>query len=81
MTDGSNYTVTMTDGRQVLFYDAPVAWKAAVTTFTSDPYLGVEEISFSEIWRVSRPFLMLAFGWGIGVATGALGLVWILHQK
>ena len=75
----SSYTVVMSDGKQSLFYQTPIVWRSSTLTSTADRHLGAEEISFSELWGVSKPFLMLAAGWGIGVATGALGLVWLLH--
>lgn len=62
-----------------VFYPAPANWQQATMTCTLDPALGQEEISWSQILGVSKPFVALALGWGVGVASGALGLVWLLR--
>ena len=75
----SSYTVVMTDGKQSVFYTTPIPWHPCTITSTSDPHLGAEKLSFSELWSVGKPVLLLTLGWGLGVATGALGLVWLLR--
>lgn len=75
----SDYTVVMSGGKQSVVYKLPIAWRPSTTTTTQDPHLGREEISFSELWAVGRPYLLMMAGWGVGVATGALGLVWLLR--
>jgi hypothetical protein len=74
-----SYTMVMSGGKQSVVYKMPIVWRPSTLTTTLDPHLGREEISFSELWAVSRPYLLLMAGWGVGVATGALGLVWMLR--
>lgn len=61
------------------FFPAPVRWQPATMTCTLDPSIGQEEVSWSEILRVSKPVVALVLVWGVGVASGALGLVWFLR--
>lgn len=76
----SSYTVVMSDGKQSVFYATPIGWQPSIITSTSDPHIGAEEIHFSELWRVSKPIFTLVVGWGLGVATGSLGLIWLLGK-
>lgn len=75
----SSYTLVVSGEKQSIVYKLPIIWRPSTLTSTQDPHLGREDIAFSELWAVSRPYLMLVAGWGAGVATGALGLIWLLR--
>lgn len=65
--------------RSEVFFPSPVPWQPSTMTCSWDSSVRAEEISWAEIWGVSRPIVMLVVGWGIGLASGALGLVWLLR--
>lgn len=62
-----------------VFFPASAYWQQATMTCTLDPSIGQDVVSWTEILRIGKPVVALVLGWGIGVASGVLGLVWFLR--
>lgn len=71
--------VELSPENEPVFFPVPASWQQATMTCTMDPALGKEEISWNQIFGVSKHFVALVLVWVVGVASGALGLVWLLR--
>jgi len=74
-----SYTVVTTaDLKSTDYFRTPIPWQPASMTCSLER-IENSDITLADLWRVGKPILALVVGWSLGVATGVLGLVWLLR--
>jgi hypothetical protein len=75
----SSYTVVASsETRSTDYFQSPINWQPASMTCSLEP-IQTDTLSWTDLWRVGKPIMALVVGWSLGLATGALGLVWLLR--
>jgi hypothetical protein len=64
---------------QKTFFEVQAPWHSGTMTHTLDSTLGLDELRWADLWKVSKPMLALFLGWTVGITTGVLGLIWFLR--